>query len=1314
MADRDKMREFYCFIRNAANRYYIASYDNIGNVVVTTVTFPNMKPIEMSPANLRSMQCSFGTNKSYFSGVRSLLINFEMIGDGADIVRYVKYNGKGYAEELYLLVLRYRPSDGTYYKYYEGRFDCAQCKDTNVSITIPCIDGSVWGILSQNDSVRYSIDCSPLALNAVPVLFDGVSLKSRYTWQPINAPFKIHNDEGVLFEHPIDLIQVNSDGDSTGIITKNQHYISADAPGGRYQTDNYIYKPVKENTVHFFGQYNYQAKTENPGEIGIELYIYTALQIFSLGINYFHINDTYVKQYISFDVTINLSSGEPIEFWMRGVKSTHAAGLHDWVILPDVTNIYSETTTKSDAKIVWCRRAIDVLEEIVAKGTNDQFTGNSDFLKNKNNIVLTSGNALRSAPNAVIKTSFQDFFKSYDIEYWLAFRIIGKQMWIEPVTTVYDDSTNLFEIGEIKDYELEDAYEYLCNEIELNMNKQDYRHTSGRLEFNGLNTFSIYQYNIKNKISLISPYRKDCYGMEFIRYDYQQQSTEDNIGDDAVFMVDISDQMGSAGQDVPNYANIEINNQPLAPIIYYPRNNDFISNDKPIVRGACQPNTQVNIYVDGILDGSVTSGNGADGLWSYNIKTSLAAFEQDVNDGVHLIEATFTDLTGTQTTRNVTIINSIVAPAFENLHTGDNLYDNKPLIRGYLEANTIFPLTIDGVVVANITGDANGRWSYKSALLRNGPHVATLGSAIATFNVFSFVDLPLITSFQEGWMLVNNLPLVEGVAVPGTKVDLYLDYYEEVSLGTDFADANGNWSIQLVPLLKEDGVIPLTPIPNGQHIISTSLKIDSVEIQVKGYLLNRPAYSSIEGVLDNSVFNTELTPMHNLKNRMRYWKSIFAQQPDTIIKFETGDKNVAFSTTLNGITTKENDDLVLSDYPDLPLFYPHILNFTTESPFFFAETMENFSNGGLVKLTYQGLEVYCLPIGKMSSTDVTRDVQKWSLLVSAKTPFSTLLQLSTPGIIIKSMANTIFRSDYNTLHFVKYNYDAPVQYDEQPELYEDWFVNRNEMWVNHPEYLQKVQTTDVIVDQIIVNTIVGSLELKMYDCATGFYIKTFTYSGVTPAPIPSPDLVLQTVISFTNILEGEYFFAMTVNGIPFAISERISVRDRWYGTILIDAANTRNKPGAIFSNGWRSKFRVEGLVEKWRAGIEPNTNEDEMGNADVLRSVTTRKRTILFGDAQGIPDYLYLKIVGAIVLDDVLIQGVGYTISKDTGVEPVDKIPGYPKYYYSVEFDEKKNTFGHTFEDVPGSPLNSVILVVDAGAFGFGGGGFTEIDLDKE
>jgi len=1287
------MRDFYSYLHNGAGTYF----SFVGNQLQTSTSSDGME-LEFNPANLKDMTLAFGTNNDYFSGVRAMLVNWTMIGDGADILRTLKYTGKGYSEEVHLLVVRWNPDDDTYYPYYNGRFDLAQSKDTLTGYSAPCLDASVWGILSQNDDVKYSIDCSYQAENAVPILFDGITLRARYTYQPVASTTKMLWTGALNRFWIAPFILVNTDGDSSGIVTQNQSLFYGTTNYVTYLDTNpniYFVKVVKDTVLKMKGAYTFDWRVDWPfgnssGVMPIDVIIRNSNGTEFLVADNFLVSADDETPFITYSVTINttfnLLAGEQLTLLFVDRRPNQDLEL-DYYFAPKVSNTLMDTDSKADASIVYGRRPLDVVREIVSKATDGKYTAHSVFYSTNKNKVLTCGNALRDAPNAVIQSSFKDWMESYDIEDWIGFRIINNQIWIEPIPVIYDDSTNLLDIGEVSDIEVEDASLYLCNEIKLNMPKQDYRRSSGRLEFNGLNTFSIHQFNVKKDLSLISPFRKDCYGMEFIRLDYQQQSTKDNSGDSDVFMVDITDQTGTANVEVQNYVEIEVNNSPLAPIINIPFQEDHIFNRHPVIRGVCQPNTTFNVYVDGLFDGTGTSDATPYGNFVYNIQRELSPFVtgQGSKDGIHLIEVTFTDLTGTTSARTVTIYDGVQPTTLASIKNGDNLYNNKPLIRGFMETGVSLPLIIDTVTVATVTGDGNGRWEYKiTTPLTNAVHTVQIGAVSATFNVFSFVEIPLTTSFLDGFMLVNNLPLVEGVGKPGVVVELWLDYYPDKPIGTATIDANGNWSVQLVPLFKPDGFSVLTPIPNGSHIISTDLQILDVPVGISGFLLNRPAYTSIVGVLDNTVFNTRLTPKHNLLNRMRYWKSIFAQQPDTIIKFETGDKNIGFSTTLAGVTTKENDDVVLSDYTDLPLFIPYILNFTCETPFFFNEIMHNFSNGGTIKMTHQGFDIWCLPIGDMKVNDVTNNVQKWSLLVSAKTPLNTLLNLSSFVSNLSLMADTIYRSDYNTLHMVKYNYSV-----EEPEIHEDWFQNRNERWVNNPKYVQKIRLDDGLVDQIMTNfPYQRTIQLRAFD-GCGNLKATYAYAPVTPSPIQPPEVLQEVTVDLNALGEGDFYFVIFVDYLAASISELVSIRKEHYGTILIDGSSRRNKTNVVFSNGWRAKVRVEGLVQKWIGDIESVINEDEIGDFDNLRAILSKKRTMLFGDGTGIPDWLYLKICHIILLDNLYIQRVGYTIAKDATVEPVDKIPGYPSYHYAVNFRLTDNTQGFNFNEF--MPYNQII-----------------------
>ena len=93
----------------------------------------------------------------------------------------------------------------------------------------------------------------------------------------------------------------------------------------------------------------------------------------------------------------------------------------------------------------------------------------------------------------------------------------------------------------------------------------------------------------------------------------------------------------------------------------------------------------------------------------------------------------------------------------------------------------------------------------------------------------------------------------------------------------------------------------MAPLKNGVNIISTSLTNNVVPVGITGFKLDRPSYSQILGVPDNTVFNTKYSPKRMMQ--AHYPKIASMQVPLT---FQKADKNGNLSTTLNGITVKNN------------------------------------------------------------------------------------------------------------------------------------------------------------------------------------------------------------------------------------------------------------------------------------------------------------------------------------------------------------------------------------------------------------------------
>lgn len=1330
----NKMRNqknVYCFISDDTGKYYRGVQQVNGDYSITKNSQPY--PISNNPVNLNNTPVEFGTNDKYFSLNRSLTYPLDFIKDGAAILRNLYHLGKGTEAKAYLTIVVWNGglTPARYELAYYGKLDFGQ-KDEDPKqgkFTVPCIDDSAWGILSNNDEVEYAIECNERNPKAIRVLFDGITLISKYTFQTVQAPIRQPVGRDVSGQ-TIPFVLINQDGDSSGLFLKSQNSVTFInySPDLSVSPSWFMNSVYAINNVNIEGSFMYQFNTDNvfqSATVGISLFLYSSRLPVGQRI-LLYTKNAFDSPFIDgkiykgdFNVNVDFNVGESLFLILEmGVcldEQSHVT------ITPIVTNTVVSTKTIQQPFIAYGLRPLDLIQQLVAKATNGRYTINSNFFVENNKDVALSGDSLRDIPNSKIYSSFSDAFKTFDPIYYMALRTIMGQLWMEKATDVYKSSSLLIDIGNAIDIKIAPAIQYFANEIQAGAPDIDLRHPSGRLEFNTTNNWSLPLFSTKKKMEFITKYRLGCYDIQFLILDYQGSSTQDNSGDKDVYLAKITDEQAMAMENIETFENVTIDDAPLEPIIKSPLDNDIISFNLPIIRGIAPPGSNVNIYTDTVLDGGTTADS--DGKWSYNIVNPLTSYVDGVTTGIHIIDATFTDESAPKTTINI-LIDTSLTTASEILYPRINstLYNNLPLLKGVAQKDQNIDISLDGIVIASVTTDASCKWEYKIITpISNGHHILSIngaGTDSIDFDVDSDVAFPLITyigSELDGFLIINNLPLIKGVAKPGSVVDLYLNYLYNVKLGSTIADANGDWSFQVVPLTYIDPIsgipVVVAPIQNGLNIISTSLVNHTVSVNVTGYKLSRPNYSSLQGVTDNTVFNTEYSPRRMLNNHKPLLAAIMAKQGISKITFQKSLKNSNLRTVLDGVVVSENSDIDSSSLGS-PIALLEIATIKTKTSLSFQKALENFNNGGYVKTNYRGTDMYFLPIGSMKMNSIHADEQEWKLLMAPINTYQSLLNLYKNGLIINLMKNNIYHSDYNSMHCVTYNFTQAAKYN-QKDIYDDWFNNRNDQWLLNPEYIQKYQRTEVIRDQIISNG-VSNLSLRIYRCKDAHLIDTIFYDAVNPAPINPPEIVLEAIIDWSSYPPNQYFCVMFVLDIPVAIFERVETRDNWLGTILIESYASVNPVGAFFSTGFRTIIRVEGLVKKLQGEIEVIVYKDESGNSENAYANYSHQRMIRFGTARGLPDYLYLKIVPALILDMLSIEGQLYVLHEGEKIQPSDDVDGHPLYYYTVNLWTKFNPKGATFAGAEDSNREGVILVIDATAFGLPVGSLININIDNE
>lgn len=1332
----------YCFISDDTGKFYKAVQQVNGNYLISKNSQPY--PIKYNPINLLDVPFEFATNVKYFSLTRSVVEPLKFIKDGAAILREFYHLGKGTEHKVFLTVIDWDGVDNLYKLSYNGRIDLMKKLESPDSgmFTVPIVDNSAWGIISQNDGVQYSVECNERNPKAIRVLFDGITLINTYTYQTVQAPI-VHNsisDLGNVSAWTIPFVLVNQDGDSVGIITKDQSLLPLgviDVPP-THDTQGWFFSTAYAiNDMTFSGSYTFQWNIEYPVSPTVFL-AGTTLKLYSTEEPGFPNGRTYpIFQRPFLSAPFTNGSIHTVNFNITGINLSVDAKLFliidlgesyptntNIVVTPIVTNFALKVKTIQQPFVAYGLRPLDLLQQLVGKATNNRYTIGSNFFVENNKSICLPGDSFRGIPNAKIYSSIEDFFKTFDAINYMAFRTIIGQLWMEKAIEVYRQDSTLIDIGEVISIETEPAEDYFANEVEVGSPKVDLRHSSGRLEFNSTNTFSIPIFSTKKKLDFVTKYRMGCYDEQFLMLDYQGGSTKDNSGDKTVYIAQISDERGMASEDIETFENVTINNAPLEPIIKSPLDNDVITFDMPVIRGIAPPGSAVNIYVDTVLDGSTVADS--NGNWSYNISTPLSQFIDGVQTGIHVIDATYTDLSAPVTTINILIDTStttselITYPA-----VSQSLYNNLPLVKGVAQKDQNIDISLDGVLITSVVADASCKWEYKFVTpIPNGNHILSINALTdqVAFNVDSNVAFPLITyigSELDGFLIVNNLPLITGVAMPGATVQLWFNYINfpgsRLNVTTIIADANGDWSYQVVPVTYLDPVsgvpVIIAPLQNGLNIISTSLINEVVSINVVGYLLSRPAYSSIQGVIDNSVYNTELSPWRMMKNHFPLLASICAKQGPGSIDFQTADKNSNLRTVLGTEVIAENANAQISSLgtPIALLEYANVKTRTLKS---FSSLLRNFNQGGIIKLSVRGTDIYALPIGSMKMSSLHSDVHEWKLLLSPLTTYQSLLNLYKNGVLINLLSNSMFHSDYNSLHFVKYNYSLPAKYKVK-DIYDDWFNNRNDQWLLNPLYIQKFETGDVIRDQVITNG-VSNIILRLYRCRDAFLVDELFYQPVNPAPINTPEVVLEVQIDWSIYPADQYFCVWFAGETPVGISERVETRVKWDKTILLEAWSSLNKVGFFFSTGARTIIRVEGFIKKRQSDFDIVSSKDQNRNTKTLYETIGPWRFIRFGTAYGLPDYIYLKIKDGCILDNVMWEGVSYSLAEGEKIEPSDDVDGHPLYYYTVKMDLQDNPLGLTVEGVPDEGQQGVVIVLDAEAIGLPVGQILRIEINNE
>lgn len=510
-------KDFIYFLFDENNN----SYYQYGDTVLHSAS---LKPLEFTPDGWKKIQIQNQRNGTYFAVDRSFTVPLEYVKDGGQILKHIYYNygieAKVYMsiceQQLYFDATHY----GFYYKLlYRGEIDLANFKHDGVKVTVNIMEGGIVKLIKAYENTKYEIPVD--VPDAVDVYMDGVELQAsaNYTVQPGNT--------GGL--HLPGWLYINSEGTSLNVET-NTVYLRAGSINTT-TSDEWLIKNIGGSAITFTLQGFIKVRASANG-----VYIF-GFQTSSNAVFPVYTNNSFpggVDTTIPFNINITLQPGEKLFSIASWNNTLFLLSYLDGDLKISFGSSYRPSTIKA-------LRPLYVFQQLISKISSGQYTAQSDYLANSiSDVVVTCGDAIREIPGAVIKTSLRDFFTSYNSHFGLGMGMLGTGLRLEQ-KSFWVQYTDVIDLGEVSKMKVSPANDLLVNNIKIGTPEQKYDDVNGKQEFNTTAEYSAPITRVAKDLNLVSPYRADCYGIEFTRLNLDGKDTTDNESDNDVFIIHIED-----------------------------------------------------------------------------------------------------------------------------------------------------------------------------------------------------------------------------------------------------------------------------------------------------------------------------------------------------------------------------------------------------------------------------------------------------------------------------------------------------------------------------------------------------------------------------------------------------------------------------------------------------------------------------------------------------------------------------------------------------------------------------------------------------
>ncbi len=494
--------------------------------------------LEVAPDGWNNIAVKYARNIKYWGMFRDFTLGLKFGRDGFKILRKLYHEfGIRAVAHLGISKLDRRLLPYSYLNWYLSDVDFTKYKEANDTVTINVIEGGAIKYLKAHESTVYEIPISadPEHIN---LYHDGMELENTATFV-ITTGFALDADI-TLGNHLIEVDIVSKEVEDIGGVFPVKRTKVNNSNNAIKATGKYIFKATVATQLAVEWDFTLMVAFTAPPAINPEADLFCVLKVIDTAgfVNgsqdQINLKTGPSKPVVGTHIckgsaTINVNVGDEVYLYtfvdVEGATGDIQTEFTYGGTEPFLKLAY---TIRYDPSYIECLTPYRLFEQIAYKMSNGTVQVKSDFLKGLNEILYSSGDAIRQNDGSVIKISWNDFYKSLQ-KFGVCAGVEDGVLRIEKIEYAFQDFI-MADVGEVSDALLEPAEDLFFNVIKTGYNPQEY---NGQL-------WSTPITEITKELDLTSPVRADAFGIELLRINFTQLKTTDSKADNETFMFSVT------------------------------------------------------------------------------------------------------------------------------------------------------------------------------------------------------------------------------------------------------------------------------------------------------------------------------------------------------------------------------------------------------------------------------------------------------------------------------------------------------------------------------------------------------------------------------------------------------------------------------------------------------------------------------------------------------------------------------------------------------------------------------------------------------